>query len=425
MTVASVPDGASLPHRYDAVRRRTLDLCAPLQIEDYGVQPFVDASPPKWHLAHTTWFFETFVLKPHAPGYAVFHPMYEYLFNSYYNAVGEPFPRAHRGHLSRPTVNDTLAYRAHVDCAMTALFEHVNESEVLDIIVLGLHHEQQHQELLLTDIKYTLGANPLLPAYHAPSGSTMDTQHDAPYAFCDMPGGPVEIGRAGHDGFAFDNEQPRHSVLLRPYQMGRRLVTNAEFLEFVIDDGYQRPDLWLADGWALRKSGQLAAAPLYWRQREGRWFEYRLDGDHPLRGDAPVVHVSYFEADAYARWSDARLPTEYEWETAASTVGARGTAGNFVESGLLHPKPACADIDLQQLFGDVWEWTASAYAPYPGFRARKGPLGEYNGKFMANQMVLRGGSCATPCSHIRATYRNFFYPPDRWQFSGIRLAQDI
>ncbi len=417
------PDHRPLPLRYEAVRRSTLELCAPLQIEDYGVQPMAEASPPKWHLAHTTWFFEQFVLKPYVPGYTEFHPMYERLFNSYYNAVGEPFPRANRGHLSRPTVNDTLAYRAHVDCAMSALFERVDESSALETIVLGIHHEQQHQELLLTDIKCILGSNPLAPPYCSSAVPAIKTAtHDA-YSFCDIRGGTVEIGRADNDGFAFDNEQPTHRVLLQPYRLGTRLVTNAEFLEFMLDDGYRRPEFWLADGWDRSKRGALGPAPLYWCQQEGRWFEYRLDGNQPLRPDTPVVHVSFFEADAYARWKGVRLPTEFEWENAASTF-ERNQPGNFVESGVLHPAAAQCDTGVRQLMGDVWEWTASAYHPYPGFRARAGALGEYNGKFMSNQMVLRGGSCATPQSHIRPTYRNFFYPHDRWQFSGIRLAQD-
>ena len=420
----TVAESASLAQRYEAVRRRSLDLCAPLQSEDYGVQPIVDASPPKWHLAHTTWFFETFILKPHAPGYSMFHPLYEYLFNSYYNGVGEPFPRANRGHLSRPTLADTLAYRAHVDCAMSALFDHLAEPEVVDAVTLGLHHEQQHQELLLTDIKCILGFNPLHPTYRTPGASIGDAVNRDRHSFREMPGGTVEIGCAADGRFAFDNEQPRHPVILQPFQLGTRLVTNGEYLDFVMDDGYTRPEFWLADGWALRKSGRLDAAPLYWRLRDGHWFEYRLDGSHLLRADTPVVHVSYFEADAYARWFGARLPTESEWESAASMQDPREATGNYVESGALHPLPACAGSDLRQLLGDAWEWTSSAYAPYPGFRARSGKFSEYNGKFMANQMVLRGGSCATPRGHIRTTYRNFFYPPDRWQFSGIRLAKD-
>jgi len=410
--------------RFEAVRRHTLALCAPLQIEDYGVQPMADASPPKWHLAHTTWFFERFVLKPHVPGYTEFHSMYERLFNSYYNAVCEPFPRADRGHLSRPTVNDTLAYRAHVDGAMATLLEHVDESAALETIVLGIHHEQQHQELLLTDIKCILGFNPLAPAYHASAVRAASATQDA-YGFCDIPGGAIEIGHAEGTGFAFDNEQPAHLVLLQPYRLGTRLVANGEFLEFVLDDGYRRPEFWLSDGWDRCKRGQLGPAPLYWRQQEGRWFEYRLDGNQPLVPHTPVVHVSFFEADAYARWKGARLPTEFEWENAATTLGARNHAGNFVESGVLHPTHAHGDARARRLMGDAWEWTPSAYHPYPGFRARAGALGEYNGKFMSNQMVLRGGSCATPQSHIRTTYRNFFYPQDRWQFSGIRLAQDL
>ncbi len=421
---SSVADEMPLQQRYEAVRQRSVDLCTPLQVEDYGVQPTLDASPPKWHLAHTSWFFETFVLKAHAPEYTSFHPLFEYLFNSYYNAVGEPFPRANRGYLSRPTVADILAYRAHVDHAIGVLLTHTSDCGVREAVVLGLHHEQQHQELLLTDIKCILGFNPLQPVYRPTDALSREEVRRDRYSFADLPGGIVEIGHPNGRGFAFDNEQPSHRVLLQPFQFGTRLVTNAEYMEFVMDDGYARPEFWLADGWALRKSGRLDAAPLYWRQRNGRWFEYRLDGAQPLGLDTPVVHVSYFEADAFARWYGARLPSENEWESAAKTLQSPASSGNFAESGALHPLPVRPGAGLAQLFGDAWEWTASAYAPYPGFRTRSGLFSEYNGKFMANQMVLRGGSCATPRSHIRPTYRNFFYPHDRWQFSGIRLAQD-
>lgn len=425
MQALSAGAGAtSLVERYEAVRQRSIDLCAPLELEDFGAQPIIDASPPKWHLAHSTWFFETFVLKPRARQHTAFHPLYEFLFNSYYNAVCEPFPRANRGHLSRPTVAEILRYRAHVDDAMRTLLSQTNTTDVQEATLLGLHHEQQHQELLLTDIKCILGLNPLQPRYRAPDKSRRDaTETQEGYSFHDLSGGIVEIGHPVGAGFAFDNEQPRHEVLLRPFQLGARLVTNGEYLEFIIDGGYQRPEFWLSDGWILNKGGTFGTAPLYWCQREGRWFEYRLDGSQPLRMNTPVVHVSYFEADAFARWRGARLPTEAEWESAAAAQSSRISYGNFAESGVLHPLPASAP-GLTQLFGDVWEWTSSAYAPYPGFRPRSGPFSEYNGKFMANQMVLRGGSCATPRSHVRTSYRNFFYPSNRWQYSGIRLAKD-
>jgi len=410
--------------RFADVRQQTLDLCAPLELDDLGVQPMPDASPPKWHLAHTTWFFETFVLKPHLPGYLVYHPAFEQLFNSYYNGIGSPFPRAKRGNLSRPTIDDVLAYRSHVEAAIDLLFDEHASPKVIDTIELGLHHEQQHQELIVTDLKCVLGGNPLLPPYRSSVGSEASANCE-PLVFVEMPGGIVEIGHEG-DGFAFDNERPCHQALLRPHRLASRLVTNREYREFIEDDGYRRPELWLSDGWSNVQAGQIGPAPLYWRQDGDEWREYRLDGIGALRDHEPVVHVSYYEADAYARWRGARLPTEVEWEAAAARVGHDGIeGGNFVESRRFHPRAASGNAQLDQLFGDAWEWTTSSYAPYPGFRPLRGALGEYNGKFMCNQLVLRGGSCATPREHIRATYRNFFYPVDRWQFSGIRLAEDV
>ena len=400
------------------MRRQSVALCAPLEIEDYGVQPMADASPPKWHLAHTSWFFETFILRDFVTGYRVFHPRFEYLFNSYYNGVGMPFPRPRRGHLSRPTVAEVMAYRDHVDGHMEKLLKGAEQADVRERTVLGLHHEQQHQELLLTDLKYNFGHNPLYPAY---GGHVRDAQKPAPpLAFTDFDGGVVPIGHDTARGFAFDNELPRHDVLLQPFSLADRLVTNDEYLEFIADKGYERADLWLSEGWSIVQE-ESWRAPLYWVQQDGAWFEYRLDGLEPLQGNLPVVHVSAHEAFAYAAWRGARLPTEFEWECA---VQHAADDGSFAEDGAYHPQPACGS-GLRQMFGDAWEWTSSSYGPYPGYAPLPGTLGEYNGKFMSSQLVLRGGSTATPRSHIRGSYRNFFYPPDRWQFSGIRLAKHV
>ena len=400
---------------YSAVRAQSLALCRPLAVDDYGIQPILDASPPKWHLAHTTWFFETFLLKPFVPGYAPHHPAFEVLFNSYYEGVGEQFPRPNRGTLSRPTVAEVLEYRACVDEAMAALLD-ADDAEVQDRIELGLHHEQQHQELIVTDIKANLGSNPLRPAYREGRASAVGPTR--PLAFLDFAGGLKEVGAHSEDGFRFDNESPRHKVYLDDFALADRLVTNAEYADFIADGGYAAPALWMSEGWAWRREHDVEG-PMYWRRDDG-WREYRLDGEQPLVRDAPVTHVSHFEADAYARWAGARLPTEMEWETAAAAEPVRG---NFAD-GALHPE-AASGPGMAQLFGDCWEWTSSAYAPYPGFRPLPGTLGEYNGKFMSSQMVLRGGSCATPVGHIRPSYRNFFYPKDRWQFTGIRLARDV
>ena len=402
--------------RYLEIRRTTERLCEPLALEDYVVQAMPDASPAKWHLAHVSWFFETFVLR-HDAGYRPLDERYAVLFNSYYNGVGAQFERIARGTLSRPTVAEVFAYRAHVDKAMIALLDHADDlGPLAGVIELGLHHEQQHQELLVTDLKYNLGANPLRPAYrHRPGPRRMAAPPHSSVAFQAR---EVEIGHAGTD-FAFDNERPRHSVTLAPYALGSRLITNAEYLQFVEAGGYRQPDLWLSDGWrTVRERGW--QAPLYWEAIDGRWHTYTLGGEVPLELDAPVAHVSYYEADAYARWRGARLPTEAEWEHAAAD---RSLDGHLLDDEPDDPRPT-SEAGLSQLFGDTWEWTASAYLPYPGFRPLAGALGEYNGKFMVNQMVLRGGSCATPRSHIRSTYRNFFPPDARWQFSGIRLAQD-
>ncbi len=409
-------DGTRLLERYTEVRRATERLCEPLAVEDYVVQAMPDASPARWHLAHVSWFFETFVLRPRAADYRVLDERYGDLFNSYYNGVGPQFARTARGTLSRPTVAEVFAYRAHVDKAMAALLDDDRRlGDIAAVIELGLQHEQQHQELLVTDLKYNLGANPLRPPYRA---RVRMAAAAPPFAFVACGGGLVEIGHAG-PGFAFDNERPRHRVFLAPYALGARLVTNGEYLEFVEAGGYRRPDLWLSDGWRTARERDWST-PLYWELVNGEWRSYTLGGLAPLEAHAPVVHVSYYEADAYARWRGARLPTEPEWEHAAAD---QPIAGHLLDDEPDEPRPA-SEAGLTQLYGDAWEWTASAYLPYPGFRPLSGALGEYNGKFMVNQMVLRGGSCATPRSHIRATYRNFFPPDARWQFSGIRLARD-
>jgi ergothioneine biosynthesis protein EgtB len=407
--------------RYREVRQRTEALCAPLEIDDYGVQSVIDASPPKWHLAHVTWFFETFLLKPFLAGYRPLDARYEQLFNSYYNTVGPFHPRAQRHTLSRPTVPEVYAYRAHVDRHMEKLISRCpagHRAALKERLTLGLNHEQQHQELLLMDVKRNFFANPLYPVY---STGARETQADPPpLRWLEFPGGIREIGQsaAGGGAFSFDNERPRHKVFLRDYRLASRPVTNGEYLEFVESGGYTRPELWLADGWtAVRERGW--QAPLYWTKTGGAWHEMTLAGLKPLERATPVCHASYYEADAYARWRDARLPSEPEWEAAACDEPIEG---NFVESGQYHPRPAESQRDAQW-YGDVWEWTSSAYGPYPGYAPLAGALGEYNGKFMANQYVLRGGCCATPQSHMRSTYRNFFYPLDRWPFTGIRLAQ--
>ncbi|HWD25931.1 MAG TPA: ergothioneine biosynthesis protein EgtB [Rhizomicrobium sp.] len=378
----------SLLADYAAVRRHTEALAAPLSVEDQNIQSMPDASPTKWHLAHTTWFFETVVLGKFAHGYGPFDPAYGYLFNSYYEGLGPRHPRPQRGVLSRPPVEDILEYRLHVDEAMAKLIEE-RAAEVAPLTILGLHHEQQHQELILTDILHAFSANPLAPAY-APSVPRAVTE-DQPLGWIDHPGGIVDIG---HDGpaFAFDNETPRHRVLLQPYRIASRPVSNGEYRRFIADGGYRKPEFWLSDGWAFVQREGLDA-PAYWRGAQA----FSLQGLHALEEHAPVSHVSFYEAAAYAAWAGARLPTEFEWEAASRQL--KGT-------------------------GQVWEWTRSSYDPYPGFRPFGGEVVEYNGKFMSGQLVLRGGSIATPPGHIRSTYRNFFPPSARWQFSGIRLAGD-
>jgi ergothioneine biosynthesis protein EgtB len=420
-----------LAESYREARAATEALCAPLSPEDCNLQSMPDASPVKWHLAHTTWFFETLALEG-VPGYAPFHPAFRVLFNSYYESVGERHARPERGVLSRPSLEEVRSYRRQVDAWILRLLDAGAPASALDVIELGIHHEQQHQELVLTDLKHAFSRNPLRPAYRERATSASEARsrpkasgvHLAGPAealrWLGFEGGLREIGH-GSRGFAFDNERPRHRVFLEPFELASRPVTNAEYLEFVRAGGYERPELWLSDGFQV-VCARGWRVPLYWEERDGAFFAFTLSGREPLRLDEPVCHVSHYEADAYARWARARLPTEAEWECAAE---AAPIEGNLAESGRFHPAPSpAAGRHPSALFGDVWEWTASAYGPYPGFRPLAGPLGEYNGKFMSGQLVLRGGSCATPRTHIRSTYRNFFPPDARWQFSGIRLARD-
>lgn len=412
-----------LLHRYQQVRALSETICAPLQIEDYVIQSMPEVSPPKWHLAHVSWFFETFLLKAYLDDYRTPNPLYDYLFNSYYETHGTPFPRSQRGLVSRPGVEDVYRYRRHVDQAMGELLTKPPEAHADEIhrrVELGLQHEQQHQELLLMDIKHILAQSPLHPAYRSDLKPAVQA-HGERLRWHSFGGGVKHIGHTG-EGFAFDCETPRHRQFVEDFQLADRLVTNREYLSFIADGGYARPELWLADGWALL--GQTGwNAPLYWQRRDDAWYEMTLGGLGELQLEAPVCHVSFYEADAYARWAEARLPSEAEWEVAAE---ARPADGNFLESDHLHPTaPGSPHEGPAQLFGDVWEWTASAYRPYPGFRPLPGSLGEYNGKFMSGQMVLRGGCCATPQAHIRATYRNFFQPSMRWQFAGLRLAREL
>jgi ergothioneine biosynthesis protein EgtB len=391
------------------VRRQTEALAAPLSPEDQTVQSMSDASPTKWHLAHTTWFFETFLLKPQLAGYRPFDPAYEYLFNSYYEAVGPRHPRPQRGMITRPGVDEIAAYRRHVTEAMAELIEGGNATGLIE---LGLNHEQQHQELILMDIKHALSLNPLHPAY-APERLPATT--GASLRWLDCEGGLVGMGHAG-EGFAFDNEGPRHRIWVDPFALATRLVTCGEYEAFIADDGYRRPEFWLSAGWdCVQQRGW--DGPFYWHEDN----LFTLGGLRPRRPDEPVCHVSFYEAAAYAKWAGKRLPREAEWEIVATDVALDG---NLLEDGRLHPAPADGEGVLQMI-GDVWEWTASPYVAYPGFREPAGAIGEYNGKFMANQMVLRGGCAATPRDHIRSTYRNFFPPDARWMFGGIRLAEDL
>lgn len=406
----------SLQH-FIEVRKQSEKICQPLKTEDYVVQPIVDVSPPKWHLGHTTWFFETFVLVPHLEGYQVFDESFDYLFNSYYESVGARVIRTDRGNITRPSVEEVLHYRAHVDQHMESLLGNDLDEETVSLIELGLQHEQQHQELLIYDIKYILGHNPLFPAY----GNLVepDNAENTPMRWLGIKEGVYEIGFEG-EGFHFDNERGRHKCYLEDFAISDRLVTNAEYLEFIEAGGYQDFRHWLSEAWEWVKTNEIKA-PEYWYFIEGQWHNYQLNGGLiPLQMNAPVTHISFFEADAYAKWKGLRLPTEQEWEVACREYGNISAKSVFSDEGGFQTRRAGLD---NQLYGNAWEWTASAYRPYPYYDPPEGAVGEYNGKFMVNQMVLKGGSCATPQNHIRATYRNFFHPHLRWMFSGIRLAK--
>jgi ergothioneine biosynthesis protein EgtB len=417
---------STLLDSYEQVRQTSKQLCQPLKTEDYVVQPADFASPPKWNLAHTTWFFENFILLPYSADYQVFSPDYGYFFNSYYESVGKRVLRPQRGNMSRPSTEEVYQYRAYVDEAMQAFLANPAHfaPELKDLIQLGIHHEQQHQELLLTDLKYTLGNNPLFPVYQAQTynfdSSLSRRRVNREYA--EVAAGLYQMGYQGNN-FCFDNEKGVHQVYLPAFRIRKSLITNAEYLEFMQAGGYQKFQYWLGEGWDWVRQNQIEA-PLYWHLIDKEWHHYTLGGLQKLNLDAPLTHVSFYEAEAFARWAGKRLPTEFEWEVACEQLEASfPSMANLLEMRQLQPMPALK-INYQ-FWGDCWEWTNSAYLPYPYYQQAEGALGEYNGKFMINQMVLRGGSCVTPSSHIRATYRNFFHAPERWQFTGIRLAEHI
>lgn len=455
-----VSDNNSLLNRYLDMRSWTAKICVPLKTEDYVVQPIGDVSPPKWHLAHSTWFFETFILTQFKPDYRVFDPMYNYIFNSYYESKGEKMLRVHRGNMTRPGTEEIYRYRAYVDEHMQELMQKSDIEpgpELYKLVELGINHEQQHQELLLTDIKYILGNNPLFPVYQEATENVQSAVNIGEQQYFKVPAGNYTVGYEG-DQFHFDNEKGVHTVFLHDYQILNRLITNGEYLAFIEDGGYQHYDFWLSDGWEYINQNNIES-PLYWHrkdnqrnvpagaptagnhaQRDGsprdtaQWYHFTLNGIQPLDLNAPVTHVSYYEAEAYARWAGKRLPTEFEWEVACKAAGYDPlnddilSKANLMEIHQFQPKALkekASEAQLMQMVGDVWEWTQSAYLPYPYYTRDRGALGEYNGKFMSGQMVLRGGSCATPASHIRLTYRNFFQPDKRWQFTGIRLAEYI
>ncbi|MDX1442754.1 MAG: ergothioneine biosynthesis protein EgtB [Gammaproteobacteria bacterium] len=417
-SIPSAPE-TGISARFRAVRAFTEALTSTLETEDFVVQTMPDVSPTKWHLAHVTWFFENFLLQPHLPGYRVFDDRFNFIFNSYYYQVGQMHARPERGLLTRPTVDEVFDYRAHVDEHMHSLIEqHGDNADVMALVELGINHEQQHQELLLTDIKHVFSKNPLQPAFHKLPQARGQVKGKAPeLRFIEGPSDRVTIGFDG-EGFAYDNEGPAHDVILQPYEIANRPVTNREFVEFIADGGYERSEYWLSEGWAtVNERGW--RRPFYWLDDR---HEFSLGGVREMDPDEPVSHLSYFEADAFATWAGARLPTEAEWEVWARRYPVKG---NFADDGRYHPAPASGNNDAVQVYGDVWEWTRSAYSAYPGYQPAKGAVGEYNGKFMCSQLVLRGGSCATSASHIRPTYRNFFYPADQWQFTGLRLARAV
>lgn len=421
------PDAQALLRRFDEVRGYTEQLAAPLSPEDQTVQSMADVSPTKWHRAHVTWFFETFLLADHEPGFAAYQDRYWFLFNSYYETLGPRYTRAERGNVSRPGAHDVGLYRGNVDARVRDLVAGLDQGTLERLaatIELGFHHEQQHQELLLMDIKHVLAQNPLEPVY---AGTRSPDCEPEPLGWVDVAGGLVEVGHEGRGGFGFDNELPRHQQWLEPYRLADRLVTNGEWLRFMADGGYERPELWLSDGWARIKD-EAWRAPFYWADADGVWLEHTLHGTWPVNPGLPVTHISHYEADAYATWAGRRLPSEGEWEHAVvNQVGrasAMATSGNLANRATYHPQAAggAGDRALRQVFGDCWEWTSSAYLPYPGFHAPEGAIGEYNGKFMSGQMVLRGGCALTPPGHARASYRNFFPPGARWPMTGLRLA---
>ena len=434
---------SSIVKKFQQVRSISEWQCEPLLIEDYGLQAMPETSPAKWHLAHTSWFFETFLLKPHLKNYKVLNPQYEVLFNSYYNGVGEQYPRSQRALLSRPSVEQVYAYRHHVNDAMLELLcnEKNCSADVINKIVLGCHHEQQHQELFFTDLKYCWFQNPLYPVYsQRPQEKNNQTrqprsQHKNKNNTEDWFEINSDLYEIGFDNstpsllerFSFDNELPKHKQYLQDVSLSKYLVTNGEYLIFMADDGYSRSEFWLADAWAALQTSTSKHSPLYWVEQDGRWFEYSLQGLQPLSLEQPVCHLSAYEADAYARWKECRLPTEFEWEVFAKLTDNQPehknvTNGQFLESEQFHP--TAEEENTPSVMGKLWQWTSSAYSPYPGYKTAAGAIGEYNGKFMCNQLVLRGGSCVTSESHYRHSYRNFFYPPDQWQFSGLRIAKD-
>jgi ergothioneine biosynthesis protein EgtB len=405
--------------KYRSIRKLTEKICEPLMAEDYVVQPVEDVSPPKWHLAHTSWFFETFILKRFHANYKLFDPAFNFIFNSYYESIGDRLLRTQRGNLTRPSINQIYNYRNYIDKHMLEVLDGKLNLELITFLELGLQHEQQHQELLITDIKYILGHNPLFPIYiETPKDNSIKVPGDL--QFIEIPEGLYEVGFE-NGGFCFDNEKPVHKKYIQKFRIMNRLITNGEYLHFMNDGGYRNFAYWLADGWTMvQKSGW--NAPFYWMKKDDEWHEYTLGGLKKINPDSPVTHISFYEAEAFANWAGKRLLTEFEWEVAARFLKPDLSKGNFLESGIYHPAPVMNNNN--QMLGDTWEWTYSAYHPYPGYKREEGPLGEYNGKFMIGQIILRGGSCATPKDHIRITYRNFFQPEKRWQFTGIRLGEN-